>query len=534
MAERGRTLSRFVSGSILAAIGVAGCVLGALAALLMSAGRGGDALADFADPHVWRALRFTLIQAGLSTCLSLALGVGAARAFYRRGAFTGRSSILTLLSVPIVLPSLIAIFGLVTIYGRNGILSRGIDWMGLDLRWNLYGLGGILLAHVFFNLPLATRLLLPAWYSIPAETWRLSEQLGMRGLSAFLLIEWPVLRRYLPQVAATLFLITATSFAVILTLGGGPRAATLEVVIFEALRFEADPPRAARLAILSLGLCLLALLAAQMGSRAAPLGSTLAVAPSTLAGRRGAWLDSLWIGLALLIVVPPMAAAMIDGFFGIAAGGLAAAALARAVAISLALGLPAGLLATGAAFLIASGEAKAGRRHQPMAGWLRMSGALPIALSPMALALGLYLLLGEFSEGRARTITGIILMNSLIAVPFLAALLRPALERGLERNDQLCRALGIGGWARWRLIDWPSLRGALGSALALGVALSLGDLVAVGLYGDPAIRTLSLLLYDQLSAYRMQGAAATALVLMVVVFATYRLIEWGMGKSGAA
>jgi thiamine transport system permease protein len=124
-------------------------------------------------------------------------------------------------------------------------------------------------------------------------------------------------------------------------------------------------------------------------------------------------------------------------------------------------------------------------------------------------------------------------MNALVAVPFLVSILRPALERNLERHERLCLALGIRGFARWSLIDWPSLRGALGQAAALGVAFSLGDLVAVGLYGDPSIRTLNLLLYDQVSAYRMQNAAATALILMIVVVTAFRLIERGIGGRHA-
>jgi thiamine transport system permease protein len=38
------------------------------------------------------------------------------------------------------------------------------------------------------------------------------------------------------------------SFAIVLALGGGPSAATFEVAVFEAIRFEFDPPKAAVLA----------------------------------------------------------------------------------------------------------------------------------------------------------------------------------------------------------------------------------------------------------------------------------------------
>ena len=42
----------------------------------------------------------------------------------------------------------------------------GGDWPGI------YGLSGILIAHVFFNLPLATRLFLQALDTIPDDQWR--------------------------------------------------------------------------------------------------------------------------------------------------------------------------------------------------------------------------------------------------------------------------------------------------------------------------------------------------------------------------
>ncbi|RUV33210.1 thiamine/thiamine pyrophosphate ABC transporter permease ThiP, partial [Mesorhizobium sp. M7A.F.Ca.MR.228.00.0.0] len=65
----------------------------------------------------------------------------------------------------------------------------------------IYGLSGILVAHVFFNLPLATRLFLEALQTIPADQWRLASQLGMAARPAFRLIEWPTLRAALPRVA---------------------------------------------------------------------------------------------------------------------------------------------------------------------------------------------------------------------------------------------------------------------------------------------------------------------------------------------
>ncbi|TIW01612.1 MAG: thiamine/thiamine pyrophosphate ABC transporter permease ThiP, partial [Mesorhizobium sp.] len=67
---------------------------------------------------------------------------------------------------------------------------------------------------------------------------------------AFRLLEWPVLRAAMPGVAGLVFMLCITSFTIVLTLGGGPAATTLEVAIYQALRFDFDPARAVVLTLL--------------------------------------------------------------------------------------------------------------------------------------------------------------------------------------------------------------------------------------------------------------------------------------------
>ena len=65
-------------------------------------------------------------------------------------------------------------------------------------------------------------------------------------------------------------MLCVTSFTVVLTLGGGPRASTLEVSIYQALRFDFDPALAARLALLQIALCALLLAGTRPARRARP------------------------------------------------------------------------------------------------------------------------------------------------------------------------------------------------------------------------------------------------------------------------
>ena len=143
-----------------------------------------------------------------------------------------------------MLPAIVVVFGVIEVLGRAGWLGQGLRLVGVDPGGWLYGLPGILIAHVFFNAPLAARVFLASLASVPGEHWRLAAQLGMPPATIFRVLDWPVLRREAPAIAALIFLLCFTSFAIVLTLGGGPRAATLEVAIYAAVRFDVDFARA--------------------------------------------------------------------------------------------------------------------------------------------------------------------------------------------------------------------------------------------------------------------------------------------------
>ena len=107
-----------------------------------------------------RVVFFSLWQAFLSTLLSVSIGLLVARAFVRFPHFPFRSLILGLFGLPLVVPAVVAVLGIVSVYGNQGWLPIGK---------NLYGLTGILLAHCFFNIPLAVRLFIPTWNTIPQQ-----------------------------------------------------------------------------------------------------------------------------------------------------------------------------------------------------------------------------------------------------------------------------------------------------------------------------------------------------------------------------
>uniref|UniRef100_UPI000C7EEADE thiamine/thiamine pyrophosphate ABC transporter permease ThiP n=1 Tax=Oceaniglobus roseus TaxID=1737570 RepID=UPI000C7EEADE len=308
MARRARPLDGFACAGIAAAALVLALMLGTVAAVLARAETG----VRF-GPADWAALRFTLVQAVLSAGLSVALAVPVARALARRR-FRGRGLLVTLMGAPFILPVIVAVLGLLAVYGRAGWISDLIAPLGLG-PLDIYGLKGVVLAHVFFNLPLATRLILQGWLAIPAERFRLAASLGAGPWDIARLLERPMLRAVLPGATMVIFLICTTSFAVALALGGGPAATTVELAIYQAFRFDFDLARAAVLALLQLALSFAAALAAlaltvpQSGIGGLDRSVERWDADRPLLRR----LDAALIALAALFLLAPLAAIAAKG-----------------------------------------------------------------------------------------------------------------------------------------------------------------------------------------------------------------------------
>ena len=80
---------------------------------------------------------------------------------------------------------------------------------------------------------------------VPHEQLRLGAQLGLGWRRQWQVFGAPILRATLPGAFLVVFLFCVTSFAAALILGGGPKATTVELAIYQAFRFDFDLAKAA-------------------------------------------------------------------------------------------------------------------------------------------------------------------------------------------------------------------------------------------------------------------------------------------------
>ena len=519
MADRPDPVIR-VAGTASAGL-VAAITLGALAAVALRAD-GPPSL----SPSDWAAIRFTLIQATLSALISTGLAIPVARALARRR-FAGRDAIVTLLGAPFLLPVIVAMLGLLAVFGRGGLISQALAPTGLG-PIHIYGLHGVVLAHVFFNLPLATRLILQGWTAIPAERFRLAASLGFSPTDTYHRLETPMLRETLPGAFLLIFLICTTSFAVVLALGGGPGGTTVELAIYQAFRFEFDLFKAALLALIQVAICATAALLVWRATVPAGFGAghDRPVERWGIGHPGLRVLDAAVITLAALFLLTPMAMVAARGLPGlpqISADILLAALRSFAVAfaaaaISVTLALSMALLATTERRLLAA----------PVA----LLAQLSIAISPLVIGTGLFIMLYPVADPMALALPLTAIVNAVMSLPFVYRILQNAASDTLAVSGRLSASLGLSGWARLRVVLLPRLVRPLGFAAGLSAALSMGDLGVIVLFAAPDAPTLPMQMYRLMAAYQMDQAAAAALVLLVGTLALFWVFDaWGRARA---
>ncbi|WP_207923239.1 thiamine/thiamine pyrophosphate ABC transporter permease [Marinomonas flavescens] len=482
------------------------------------------------NAYLWRIIRFSLWQALLSSVLSLLIAIPVASCLSHRK-FKGKNLLLQLFAVSMVVPTIVAILGIVVVYGRSGWLATG-----LGINVPLYGLLGILLAHVFFNMPLAVRLLLQGYSLVPSGQWRLASQLGFSRGTSFSLIEWPYIKKVLPGAFVLVFMLCFSSFSVVLSLGGGPKSSTLEVAIYQALRFDFDLDKASFLSLLQVAICtVVAMVIYKVVPKNQQDASLLKVQSYSVRDSRVArGFDMFIMIIALLLVLPPFLAIFDPIFSDKFLPTLLSRATWHAVWVSLKIAIPAALLS----LLLAGCFGGLARKAMDQGWWsflpskLEHLGNMILMVPGLVLATGLFLWLREFGFSLQSSYWVVVWVNAVMALPFVLRVLMPVVYQQEKRFRNVYLSLGVYGWCRFK-IEWPLIRKSVAQAVGYALLLSLGDMGVIALFGSQGLVSLPLYLFQLVGSYRLEEGACIAVILislcLILFYLSTRLIG---GRSG--
>lgn len=508
---------------------------------------------------VLQPLWFTIWQAALSTLLTLLAGIPAAYVFAKFD-FPGKRLLRTLTTLPFILPTVVAAAGINALLGPRGWVNLGLMQLfhlSSPPLLIINTLAAILIAHVFYNIPIVIRVVGSAWSQLDPKLDQAASVLGASRSEVTRKVTFPLLRPSLLAAALLVFLFDFTSFGVILILGG-PHFETIEVSIYtQALSFL-NLPAAGLLSLVQISFTLLitwgySRIASGMNIPLLPRLKGEGVRIPRLLRERIA--VSLVVLFLILLQVLPMAA-MISrsvtrleadrGERGVVQTGLTLdyyrelfvnqsgsifyVSPARAAMNSLLFAGVTVLLSVSFGMMAAYALARNGRRR-----WLMdLAIMLPLGTSAVTLGLG-FIVTFNHPPLDARSFPLLIpFAHSLVAMPFVVRTVQPVLASIPPSYRQAASVLGANPWQVWRKVELPIIsRSALVGAI-FSFTISLGEFGATSFLARPDMPTLPIAIYRYLSqpgALNYGQAMAMSTILLIVCGLAIAVLERIQGNA---
>lgn len=498
----------------------------------------------FTDPRSWRVLGQTFAQAIGGTVISLLLGLPAAYVLYRLD-FPGRTLLRGLAAIPFVLPTVVVGVAFISLFGSGGALH----WLGIDGSF-----AAILLAFAFFNMTLVARTVGGFWAGLDPRAELAAQMLGASPTRVFLTVTLPRLAPAISSAAALVFLFCATSFGIVLILGG--RAfANLETEIYRLSVQYLDLRSAAVLSLVQVLIVVLALVAAsrlrKRREQAGRFGGSYPAARVRLAALPAILVFAC---ATLCLHLLPMAS-LISRSFRDAYGNFTLANYVRlferdtrmnttvvdAVLLSFGIAVIATAIAMVLGVLVALLASRRPRSRGLRRGISLLDGfvMLPLGVSAVTLGFGLLLTMHRPLGLGIDLRTSVVLLpiaQALVALPLVLRTLLPVL-RGIDpRQREAAAMLGASPLRVLRTIDLRVLARSLGLAFGFAFATSLGEFGASSFLVRPESHTLPVMIAQLIGRQGSEhyGAAlAAAVVLAVLTAATMLLAERWRGEVAA-
>ena len=499
-----------------------------------------------ASPYYRRIIGFTLLQAAVSTVFAVALGLPGAY-FLSHVAFPGKRFLKALATVPFVLPPILVVLGFILVFGNNGIINRALmalSGAGKPPLKILYSLGAIILAHGFYNFPIAMRVIGGVWERRSLKSIEAARTLGAGGFAVFRTVTLP---QILPGVLASallIFLFCYLSFAVILVLGGGPEYTTVEVEIYRLAKFSLDFRLAGALAVIQsliAGTVLAVYTRFQRRESAGYLQQELPpmrrFGKLPLISRSGL---SIYGVIVTVVVLLPLFAVVVRSFFaraswtseaeltlkwyrtlftGSTGGTSIAANTGRALGNTLILGLLCSFFS-----VLAGTVAAYAVRTSRFKGLSTIVFMLPMGISTVMLGFG-YLRIAHYLDGGFIPWLFIVAAHTVIAYPFVYRTVQSILSRMSTSLTDAALTLGASRFGAFRTVDYPLLKNGLVAGGAFAFALSAGEMNATIMIAPEGFVTAPLAVYRLIGSYNFFGACALGSFLVLMCLGAFYLID---------
>ena len=139
----------------------------------------------FQSKYNLRLIFISFLQAFLSSFISCILALPFALSLFRRKKVFINKVIISLSGYSFVLPSILVVYSVIGIFGINGLLNKFTNFYNIFDIKTIFGLQGILIAHILLNTPFVVRVFIQNLYSIPKSYIDVAKSMNFSFLQNF-------------------------------------------------------------------------------------------------------------------------------------------------------------------------------------------------------------------------------------------------------------------------------------------------------------------------------------------------------------
>lgn len=203
-------------------------------------------------PAALFSLRLSLMTSSVATICNVIFGLIAAWVMSKY-AFKGSSALMIIISLPTAIPTAVAGFALLLVWGRNGLLGQFLEHTDYQI---MFTTAAIILANIFVTFPLAFGVIKPALDNLDTSYEEAAETIGATRWQTFRYVVLPSLRGALVTGALLTFARSIGEFGSTIMVSGNLALKTQTAPLYIFTKFnegdvEGANAIAAVLAILS-------------------------------------------------------------------------------------------------------------------------------------------------------------------------------------------------------------------------------------------------------------------------------------------
>src|SRR5262249_7645373 len=488
------------------------------------------------SPFFLQALGNSLAVAAAASVLAILLGVPFAFCVARLP-FAGKSVLLALAALPLVLPSFVSAYALVLMFGRAGIVTGALRAAGLPFE-SIYGLKGIVTAYTLTLYPYVVLPAVAAFKSTAASVEGAAQTLGAPRARTLRTVILPLAMPSILAGGLLVFIEALENFGVPFVLAEDKPILAVEAFKLFVGETADNPDSAGVLGVLLIACTVLALLA-QRALLARRRYATMARRPAPLLGVSASLrrLASLYCWTLVGAALVPFAAVVVISFlafkgpvlqYAFSLGNFAELfgrsyrPLVNTVTLALAAAAGATLIGVPIGYVIV-------RRRSRLSALLDAVATAPFAVAGTVLGIGLILAFGHGALILTGTALIMIIAYVVRKLPFAVRAAGAILHQIDPSLEEASINLGVPPLATFLRITVPlMLGGIVGGAVLVFVTVASELSSTVVLYSGPWT-TMTVAMFQALEGTSAGVAAAAATVLIIVtilpVALVYRLLR---------